>query len=310
MKLRKINLAVLLPMGLLSVILASMAIISCNDSVGQTTENEKAEESEEKKLKVLYVTFEPGRFHDYKAQKNEFMTVADKNKWETTILTGSHDEVVEKLATDPNFADGQDVVVYNFCFAHTSNLNVPYNIIETTKRKGIPAMLIHCALHSFWPTYKENGEDSVHAPGAHEKARTTKELLAQWQKDHPDKEFPSWPKFTGISSTGHGPQTPIKTINLQPKHGSLKDVPEYETVKAELYNNFINAKDSKESIPLIEGKQGKKSSIVMWEHPVGKSKVVSLTLGHSTEEWQQAEFLQIIDSTVKYLGKHRRAQKK
>ena len=279
MKQRKRNLIKLLPLGLLSVLFASLVFNSCNDPIEIEIGTE-----EKAATKVLYVTFEPGKYHDYKAQREEFLKVSEANKWQTTVLTGNHDEVIDKLASDPNFADGHDVVVYNFCFAHSANLNVPYNIIEQTKTKGIPAMLIHCSLHSFWPTYKEKGSDAVHAPGAHEKAHTKKELLDKWNSEHPDKAFPSWPTFTGISSTGHGPQKPIQTKHLLANHGVLKDVPEYETVNAELYNNFINAEDSKDSVAIIKGIQGKDTTILLWEHPVGKSKVISFTLGHSTAE--------------------------
>jgi len=305
MKQRKWKLSMLLPVGLLSVIGAGLVVSSCNDADGQAAVSPKKAAT-----KVLYVTIEPGRFHDYKAQKELFLEVSGKNEWETTVLTGSHHDVIEKLASEPNFADGYDVVVYNFCFAGCANLDVPYNIIEQTKTKGIPAMLIHCSLHSFWPTYKVKGENAVHAPGAPEKAHTKKELLAKWNKEHPGKAFPSWATFTGISSTKHGPKTPIKTKNLIADHGALKDVPEYETVNAELYNNFINAEGSKDSLPIMEGVQGKASSIILWEHPVGKSKTVSFTLGHSTAEWQQAEFQQVIKSTVNYLAENPSSAKK
>lgn len=305
MKQRKWKLSMLLPMGLLSAIGAGFLVTSCNHAEAQA-----ATSKEKEATKVLYVTFEPGKYHDYTPQKEIFMKMSGENKWNTTVITGTHDEVINKLASEPNFGDGYDLIVYNFCFAGCANLDVPYNIIEQTKTKGIPAMLIHCSLHSFWPTYKVKGDKTVHAPGAPEKARTKKDLLEKWNKNHPGKAFPSWPTFTGISSTGHGPKTPVKTKNLIPDHGALKDVPEYETVNAELYNNFIKAEESKKSIPIMEGTQGKKSAIIMWEHPVGKSKTVSFTLGHSTAEWQQAEFQQVIKSTVNYLAENPSSVKK
>lgn len=305
MKHKKWNLSMLLPVGLLSVIGAGLAFTSCNDADAQAPAS-----AEKAATKVLYVTFEPGKYHDYKPQKEIFMKISGKNKWNTSVITGTHDEVINKLASEPNFGDGYDLIVYNFCFAGCANLDVPYNIIEQTKIKGIPAMLIHCSLHSFWPTYKMKGDKAVHAPDAPEKAHTTKELLAKWNKEHPGKAFPSWPKFTGISSTRHGPKQPVKTKNLIPDHGALKDVPEYETVKAELYNNFITAEESKKSVSIMKGIQGKASSIIMWEHPVGKSKTISFTLGHSTAEWEQAEFQQALTSTVNYLAENPSSAKK
>ncbi len=302
-----------LPLAILSMLAACLGIISCNDSNAQTEQakpSEKEEVADNGPTKVLYVTFEPGKYHKYTPQMNIFKEVAKANEWEVKVMTGTHDGVIKELAENPDFAEGYDVVVYNFCFAHCDNLNVPYNIIEQTKTKGVPAMLVHCALHSFWPTYKEKGDHAVHAPGAHEKAKTKKELLAKWNKEHPGKEFPAWPKFTGIASTGHGAQKPIQTVHLVKDHPIVKGTTEYKTVNAELYNNFINADDSKDTISIIKGDQGKKSAIILWEHPVGKSKVVSFTLGHGMEEWSQPEFRQILVNGVNYLAKNPSSEKK
>lgn len=297
MKKRKWNLSMLLPMGLLSVIGAGLVFTSCNDAGAQAA---KAEEKGA--TKVLYVTMEPGRYHDYTTQKGLFSEISTKNKWDTTIMTSTYEGIIKKLADNPNFGDGYDVIVYNFCVAGSQDLNAPYNIIEQTKTKGIPAMLIHGTLHSFWPTYKERGDKSVHVAGLPEKARAKKALVEKWNKENPGKAFPSWASLTGIASTSHGPKTPVKTTNLIPDHGSIKGVPEYETVNAELYNNYISGEESKTTLSIVKGTQGKKSSTVLWEHPLGKSKVISFTLGHSNEEWKQPEFQQIITNSVNYLA--------
>ncbi len=305
MKYKRWNLSVLLPMGIVATIGAVLAFSSCNSADGEA----KAE-SEKEATKVLYVTFEPGKYHDYTPQKEMFVEMSAVNKWNTTVITGTHDEVINRLATEPNFGAGYDVIVYNFCFAGCANLNVPYNIIEQTKTKGIPAMLIHCSLHSFWPSYAQGGDEAVHAPGAPAKARTKKALLEKWNKENPGKAFPSWPIFTGISSTRHGPKEPVQTKHLIADHGTLKGVHEYTTGKAELYNNFIKAEESEKSIPIMQGIQGEASAVILWEHPVGKSKTVSFTLGHSNAEWKQAEFRQIVKSTVNYLVKNPTSKEK
>ncbi len=310
MKQKRSKLTMWMPLAVLSIVGVSLGVMSCNDSNAQDQAEKKAGAKVLSPTKVLYVTFEPGKYHKYTPQMEVFKEVAKVNAWDATVITGTHDGVIKQLAENPNFAEGYDVVVYNFCFANCANLDVPYNIIEQTKTKGVPAMLIHCSLHSFWPTYKVKGGSAVHAPGAHEKAHTKKELLAKWNKEHPGVDFPAWPKFTGIASTGHGPQAPIQTRHLVKDHPIVKDVPEYKTVNAELYNNFINADDSKDTVSIIKGQQGKGSAVVLWEHPVGKSKVVSFTLGHGLEEWSQLEFRQIIANGVNYLAKNPTSTKK
>jgi len=297
---RRSKLSTFLPLSLLALVGLSLGIISCN-------QKKAAEDSQEAEAsgptKVLYVTHEPGRYHDYTSQRATFQKIADEQKWDVSVISGTHDEVIAKLASTPDFADGYDVIVYNFCFAKCANLNVPYNIMQQTEKKGIPAMLIHCSLHSFWPTFKEKGEGAVHSPGAHAKAHTRKDLLEKWNKENPDKPFPVWPNFTGIASAHHSPQHKIDVKKVDAEHAIVKDVPEYTTVKsAELYFNFINADDSKSTKTILEGTFKKDKHALLWEHPLGKSKVVSFTLGHSLEEWEQAEFRSVIANTVNYLA--------
>lgn len=299
MSIRNFKLSALFPLALVALVGLSLGIISCNQN---KTDAEDSKVKASGPTKVLYVTHEPGKYHDYITQRAMFQKVADQQKWSVTVLSGSHDEMIEKLATTPDFGAGYDVIVYNFCFAHCDNLNVPHNIIQQTQEKGIPAMLIHCSLHSFWPSFKEKGEHAIHSPGAHPKAHTRKDLLEKWTKENPDKAFPAWPNFTGIASTHHSKKQAINVKKADADHAIVKDVPEYKTAKnAEIYYNFINANDSKSSHPILEATEGQGTHAILWEHPVGKSKVVSFTLGHSLEEWRQKEYLNLIANTVNYL---------
>lgn len=297
-----------LPLLIASVLGMCMAVISCNKSGADEEAAKPAEKTSP--LKVLYVTHEPGKYHKYTPQKKVFTEIGAAQKWDVTVITGTHDEVIAKLSATPDFADGYDVVVYNFCFARCADLNVPYNIITQTKEKGIPALLIHCSLHSFMPTYKENGKHAVHIEGQPAIVKARKNLVEEWNKQHPDKVFPSWPTFTGISSSRHGPRAPIQVKKVKGDHPILKDVPEYETAVGELYNNYTTAEDSKATTSILKGEQKKASSIILWEHPVGDSKVVSFTLGHGTEEWGQAPFQKILINSVDYLSKLPKVEKK
>ncbi|PQJ29994.1 ThuA domain-containing protein [Rubritalea profundi] len=260
-------------------------------------------DSKSDKINVLYVTHEPGKYHKYTPQREIFQEIAKKNNWNLKVISGSHAEVETKLATEPNFGNGSDVIVYNICMAGSKKLNAPHNIIQQTKEKGIPALLVHCSLHSFWVTYKENGKDAVHAEGANPKAKTKAKLLAEWKTAHPGVAFPAWPNMTGIASTRHGPKQPIVATPIDGSHPIFKGVDTgYTTPNAELYNNFITGADSKNTKILLEGKQGKSQAAILWEHPVGKSKAISFSLGHGLEEWKQPEFQTILANSVKYLA--------
>ena len=278
----------------------SIVAIATFSSVCLIAENDAPQEIDP--LKVLYVTHEPGKWHKYTPQRQIFEKIAKEHNWDLTVMSGSHDEVEEKLATQPHFGEGADVIVYNFCMAHSTKLGAPHNIIQQTKEKGIPAFLIHCSLHSFWATYKES-DKGVHPEGANPKAMAQKELVAQWKEQHPDTPFPAWPNMTGIASTRHGKRAPIEAKPLDASHPCFKGVETYTThKKAELYNNFISIEESPKSTVLMEGHQFEQSAAILWEHPLGKSKSLSFTLGHGIGEWQQEPFQKIIANSVHYLA--------
>ena len=276
--------------------------------------------------KVLYFTHEPGKWHKYAPQKEIFIKVAEKAGWDLTVSTGDHDPQILQLR-DPKLTDGYDAVVYNFCFAKSNDLEAVSNVIKQTRENGVPAMVIHCSMHSFWSTFKK-GEavGSIHGS----KAVADPKVLADWKKANPNKEFPIWGDFTGIASTSHGPRAPIQ-IKKCCEHDATKSLPAtgYTTAPvSELYNNFY-VLDTVQ--PLLKGTQiqmnkqvakkiakgqklndkeqkladnpKKAEAIVMWTVPQGKSKVLGLSLGHDEGEWNQAEFQSLLTDGVNFLLK-------
>ena len=287
------------------VTLGATALVSCSEKPTQAeADHADVVPAKLEPIDVLYVTHEPGRYHDYTFQRKKFTELANSKGWNLTVLSGTHEEVENKLATDKNFADGSDVIVYNMCMAHCANPEVPHNIMQQTQKKGIPAILTHCSLHSFWPTFKEKGEKAVHPPEAHEKVHTRKELLAEWQKSHPNEVFPAWPNFTGLASTHHSPKGHVKCSAIDKEHPSLNDVADFSSTKGEeLYFNFINAADSPMTKTILKGEVESGSAVILWENPYAQSKIISFTLGHSSEEWEQVEFMKVLENSVEYLAK-------
>jgi len=262
------------------------------------------------KPKVLYVTFEPGKYHKYTPQlKIVREVIAPKGNWQLDVITGGYDEVVGKLRKK-DFAKGYDAVVYNYCFAHSKDLDACDNIINQTRKGGVNAMMIHCAMHSFWPTFKHNTKVAKGALGKSYtgKGTPTKEAVAAWQKDHGDAPFPVYGDFTGIASFKHGPKKPIKLIKLK-DHPTTKNVPaDYATAKAELYNNGYVIDNV---VPLLKGVQAGKNkkgkpfsdeAVVMWTTQQGKGELLGLTLGHAEPEWEDPVFQTLIVDSVNYLA--------
>jgi len=309
MKKQRKGWSLMIPCCVAGAMALAVSVMSCNDSNAAPEEAKVTDEA--KPIKVLYVTYEKGRWHDTTAQKGIFLEIANANGWKADIMTGSLQEMTKKLAESPDFGAGYDVIAYNLCFADCKDLRVPYNIIAQTKQKNIPALLIHGSLHSYWDTFKANAKNGTRVPGTQDKVYAKKGVLEKWTKENPDKEFPVWSNFTGIASTGHGPRKPIDVKVIKPDHVLAAGVKDYTTTPvSELYNNYITGKESTATTEVLVGHQGKKKATVLWEHPVGESKVVSFTLGHSNGEWKQAEFQQVIVNSVKHLSAIKRAAKK
>ena len=95
------------------------------------------------------------------------------------------------------------------------------NLIDQTVSAGLPALLVHCAMHIWWDTFKKGKPIPGNTLG---KARANKRLLEQWQQDHPDSSLPAWGDFIGIASTKHGPKKPITLVPVAdaPLHRRLR----------------------------------------------------------------------------------------
>jgi hypothetical protein len=252
------------------------------------------------KPKVLYFTHEPGRWHKYGPQKELFKAIGKEAGWEVTVMTGSHDDQLKKLKIK-DYGKGYDAIVYNFCFAHAKDLEAASNLMAQTRENGVPCMLIHCAMHSWWATYK-SGKSGALGPKYKGKAKANPKLVEQWRASHGDKPFPAWGDFTGIASTRHGPHRPIKMVAVA-KHPATARFPKegLTTGNTELYNNVYQLDTV---VPLVEGTQGRTKYTVMWTCPQGKSQVMGLTVGHNNKDWTFKPYQHLIIDGLNYLIKN------
>ena len=244
--------------------------------------------------KVLYVTHEPGRWHDYSQQRQAFEAIAAGAGWQLTVASGDKEAMLAFLRSDA-YAAGQDAVVYNFCLADSRDMEAMENLVSQTVEGGVPALLVHCAMHSWWDTFKKGKAIEGNELGL---ARANKRLLKSWAKQHPDRPLPAWGDFTGIASTRHGPKKPI-ALKATVEHPLSANLPaDYHTGDTELYDNHYITPDV---VPLIQGTQGDDQAIVAWLALRGESRVMGLTLGHDSAEWEDPVFLQLLENAVNYL---------
>ncbi|MEZ5572142.1 MAG: ThuA domain-containing protein [Halioglobus sp.] len=103
-------------------------------------------------LKALILT-SPGVYHNYQQQTRDLaygiathgnvrfdVSLAEIERWKTT-----------------DFSTGYDVLIYNICMADNQDPQLIANLRRQTEILGVPAVVIHCTMHSFrntmlwWP---------------------------------------------------------------------------------------------------------------------------------------------------------------
>jgi len=209
-----------------------------------------------------------GGFHDYNRQKDLLpQGVADRANVEWTVAYDADTAAkhLNSVYENPNWAKGFDVVVHNECSADVTDPAAIERILKP-HRDGVPAVLLHCAMHS----YRSDG-------------------------------FPNgtpWFEFSGLKTTGHGPQVPIAVTFTDHKHPIVKGLADWTTGNEELYNNLPQGLAST-ARPLASGSQtvqGQKvESVVAWTQLYGgKTRVFATTLGHNNETVGDARYLDLV----------------
>ena len=206
-----------------------------------------------------------GCCHDYAAQQKLLTEgIASRANVEFTIAydPSTKTDHLNPVYENPDWAKGFDVIVHDECSADVKDLEVIERILKP-HRAGLPAVLLHCAMHS----YRSEG--------------------------FPDKDTP-WFEFTGLATTGHGPHEPLTITFMDQEHPITRGLTGWTTGKEELYNNVR---------PLLEGtqalarsKQGNKEAVTVWTNSYGekKTKVFATTLGHANELVGDARYLDLV----------------
>jgi type 1 glutamine amidotransferase len=225
-----------------------------------------------KPLKALLVL--GGCCHDYAAQ-NETLAkgLAARAHVEVTVAydpdrTNGH---LNPVYEQPGWAKGFDVIIHDECSSQVTDLAVIDRILEP-HRQGLPAVLLHCGMHS----YRSEGYPKAVTP---------------------------WFEFTGLQSTGHGPQQPIAIEFAKSDSPITKDLAGWTTINEELYNNS-EGKLLDTATALARGTQTYKNRegqdvtadcVVVWTNNYrDKTKVFATTLGHNTQTVADPRYLDLV----------------
>lgn len=230
-------------------------------------------------LKVLIVS--GGCCHDY-AQQRQLLEDALKQRIGAQVGHVYYDPKPGEQATrpalpiygNPRYADGYDVVIHNECAADEDD-PAALDAVLAPHRNGVPAVNLHCAMHS----YRSGDWKRPVKPGA-ANAR--------------------WFEFTGIQSSGHGPQSPIRLTVASPGHPVAQGFQPYTTGSDELYNSL----SAFGVTPVLSGvqpdaeaeKDRRKTYTVAWTHTYGpkRVRVFSTTLAHNGAVMADPRYLDFV----------------
>jgi putative heme-binding domain-containing protein len=217
------------------------------------SESTAAENDSPKPLKALLIA--GGCCHDYAGQHKVLSKGLQALANVQVDVIWTDDKGVNPplpLYDSPNWADGYDVIIHDECAAGNADVEVMKNILAV--HKTVPAVHLHCAMHSF-----RNGTDL-------------------------------WFKHLGIQSTGHGPQLPIDIQFTDTEHPITKTLKDWTTINEELYNN----KEVLDAHPLAMGKQGNDAAIVAWINEKQGARSFSTTIGHNTATVEDPRYLEMV----------------
>ena len=209
-------------------------------------------------IQALLVT--GGCCHDYDRQKlilSRGVSARANVVWTIARQGGSTTNAKIPLYQDRDWSKGFDVVVHNECFASVKDKEFVANILRP-HREGLPALLIHCAMHCY-----RTGDDQ-------------------------------WFEFVGVQSPGHGPHYSFTVDNMKPAHPIMKGFgPKFVAPKGELYHS-IKVFDSATVLGQANRRGDNKPQVCVWTNSYGDGKVFATTIGHYNETMAEPKYLDMI----------------
>ena len=219
-----------------------------------------AEESKPKPLRALLIA--GGCCHDYTNQQEAIskgIQARANVRVDVYWTDNSTTSPVLPLYSKLNWAEDYDVIIHDECAADIKDPAIINRIIAVHKK--IPAVHLHCAMHSF-----RTGTDA-------------------------------WFEHLGLQSSGHGPQEPISIDFVDTQHPITATLNNWTTVREELYNN-VKVLDAH---PLAVGKQKINGdnpriaeAVVAWTNEAKGARSFSTTIGHNTETVQDPRYLELV----------------
>ena len=213
-------------------------------------------------IQALLVT--GGCCHDYDRQKRILTRGISGRadvRWTVVHQGGTTTDTPIPLYDDPNWAKGFDIVVHNECFSDVKDLAFVDRILQP-HRDGVPAILIHCAMHCY-----RVGDDR-------------------------------WFEFVGLQSPGHGPHYSYTADNLKPEHPIMKSFgPQFVAPKGELYHS-VRVFDTATPLAQANRQEDGEPQVCVWTNDYRGTPVFGCTMGHYNETMAEPAYLDMMARAV------------
>ena len=216
----------------------------------------------DRQIQALLVT--GGCCHDYDRQKRILtrgISGRANVRWTVVHQGGTTTDTAIPLYDNPDWAEGFDIVVHNECFSDVKNLAFVDRILRP-HREGVPAILIHCAMHCY-----RVGDDR-------------------------------WFEFVGLESPGHGPHYSYTADILKPDHPIMQGFgPTFVAPKGELYHS-VRVFDTATPLAQANRQADGEPQVCVWTNDYRGTPVFGCTMGHYNETMAEPAYLDMMARAV------------
>ena len=222
--------------------------------------------ADKKPLRALLIT--GGCCHDYATQKDLLKSGLEARLNIVVDHVHSPNKSTNPplpIFSNPDYAKGYDVVIHDECAAGQTDPKVIAGVLAP-HRNGIPAVNLHCAMHSY----------------------RFGNFRAPVKVTDPNGK---WFEYIGLQSSGHGPQRPIDIAFENNVPFITKGIKDWTTGNEELYNNVQVFPTSK---VVARGTQGKSKAVVAWTNIYNGTRVFSTSIGHNTFTVADSRYLDFV----------------
>ncbi len=209
-----------------------------------------------------------GCCHDYPNQNvilSEGISERVPIRWTLINQGGTARDVKIPFYSDPNWAKGFDVVVHNECFGGVDDVDWLEAIVAVHHDEGVPALFIHCSLHS----YRQAKTDA-------------------------------WRHLMGARSMNHERHRPLEVVNLVPEHPIMREFPKvWQTPAGELYK-IMEMFPTATPLAKAFGVDTQMDHVCVWINQNGKARVFTTTLGHHNETMREKTYLDLVSRGLQW----------